>query len=325
MTTTAMAAKSSLTQRLVSAAIGLPVLVGVCLWEVIPFVLLTVVLALVARCEITRAYEQRGIRPSAVLSLMGALLPGMVLFLPSPFEWSATEAAAIPANPLPFLLLLACGLIAASLWETAAASHVSHIHTGRNIAYGLLCGAYVSLFSGVSLRRICPWRGPGGALFPLANGASLTPLTMACTMAGDSAAYFLGRAAGRHKLAEGLSPRKSTEGLLGGMVANILVGAAAGYIHPVRSAGRRGGGAAGTAGRPVQIRPQARNRHQGLRLRHSGARWGSGPLRQPSLYRSGRTAAGESLRAIESAYQRSENRNAPAEETPPCHLPGCFD
>lgn len=223
----ALAAKSSLTQRLMSAAIGLPVLVGVCIWGAMPFVLLTVVLALVARREITTAYERRGIRPNALLSLTGALMPGVVLFLPVPFTWDTGAAA--PANPLPFLLLLACGLIAASLWETATASHASHIRTGRNMAYGLLCGAYISLFSGVALLRICRCGEPTGLLFPVANGAELVLLTMASTMAGDSVAYFVGRSAGRHRLAEGLSPRKTTEGLFGGMAASLVAGAAAGY------------------------------------------------------------------------------------------------
>jgi CDP-diglyceride synthetase len=137
--------ESTLAQRWLSAAVGLPVLVGVCVWGVTPFVVLTVILALLARFEMTRAYARRQIRPNGLLSLMGALMPATVLLLPVPFDWG------MPATSLPFLLFLACGLIAASLWETGTASHADHVHAGRNLAYGLLCGAYVSLFTGVAL------------------------------------------------------------------------------------------------------------------------------------------------------------------------------
>lgn len=213
---------SSLAQRLVSAVVGTPLLVGICVWGERPFVALTVLLALAARSEITRAYQRLGIHPNGLLSLLGALAPAAVLFLRMPL------GAGMPAAPLPLLLILACGLIAASLWETGEASHARKIHTGRNMAYGLLCGAYVSLFGGVALLRVSPWRGASGIWPDLDGGAALVLTTAACTIAGDSTAFFVGRAAGRHKLAEGLSPKKTTEGLAGGMAASLLFGGVAG-------------------------------------------------------------------------------------------------
>lgn len=222
--TTSAVAPSSLTQRIISAVIGVPILVGICIWGEIPFVVLTIVLALVARSEIMRAYAHLGLKPNGLLSLMGALMPAAVLLLPLPL------GSRIPATPLPVILILACGLVAASLWETGEASHTEEIHTGRNMAYGLLCGTYVSLFGGVALLRVCHWEGPAGIVPGLANGAGLVLLTAACTMAGDSAAFFVGKAAGKHKLSEILSPKKTTEGLAGGMVGSLLVGGLLGYL-----------------------------------------------------------------------------------------------
>ena len=40
----------------------------------------------------------------------------------------------------------------------------------------------------------------------------------------DAGAYFAGRAAGRHKLAPAISPNKSVEGALGGIIAGTLGG-----------------------------------------------------------------------------------------------------
>ena len=199
-------------QRVVTALIGAPLLVAVCLWGARPFAALMVLLALVARSELHRAYRRSGLAPNGFLSLLGALLPSAIFAL-SPSPSGGTFSA-----PLSLLLVLACALVVASLYETWLASESPTIQTGQNLAYGLLCGAYVSLFGGIALLRICP------------GGANLVLLTAACTMAGDSAAYFVGRAKGRHKLAAGISPKKTTEGLLGGMAASLLVGSALGYL-----------------------------------------------------------------------------------------------
>lgn len=208
-----MSKPSALVQRVLTALVGMPILAGVCLWGKVPFTLLTVALALIGRAELQRAYHQRGIHPNGLLSLLGALLPLGVLL-----------------QPLPLALVLACGLVVASLWETGVASHTTEIHTGRNLAYGLLCGAYVSLFGGVALLRVSAWHGPQGLWPLLDSGACLVLLTAACTIASDSAAYFVGRALGHHKLAEGLSPKKTTEGLLGGITASVLVGSGLGWL-----------------------------------------------------------------------------------------------
>jgi phosphatidate cytidylyltransferase len=47
-------------------------------------------------------------------------------------------------------------------------------------------------------------------------------LLLSCLMFGDSTAYFVGSALGRHKLAPAISPGKSWEGLAGGVVGGVL-------------------------------------------------------------------------------------------------------
>jgi phosphatidate cytidylyltransferase len=210
--------------RWATAAVGLPVLIGVCLWGEVPFTVFTILLALIARSELHHAYARLGVEPNGLLTLLGAVVPGgLILFRP------LYEGLTISAS-LPLLLILACSLVMASFWETGRASHVARIHTGSNIAFGLLCGAYASLFGGIALLRTCTWHGPNG-LFPTVEGGALIVLvTLSCTIASDSSAYFVGRVAGHHKLAEGLSQKKTTEGLLGGILGSILAGSAAGTL-----------------------------------------------------------------------------------------------
>ena len=115
---------------------------------------------------------------------------------------------------------------------------------------------------------------------------------------GDTCAYFAGRAFGKHKLCPVVSPKKTVEGAIGGVLGTMVFGVVVtlvysmaaepdGSLYPLQhwrfhvcdhcAAGLRGGGA-GHLWRPVCQRGQAPVRHQGLRHHLPGARRHSGPL-----------------------------------------------
>jgi phosphatidate cytidylyltransferase len=54
-------------------------------------------------------------------------------------------------------------------------------------------------------------------------GSGWVALAIAVTFGNDSGAYFTGRAFGRHKLAPAISPGKTVEGALGGLVASLAI------------------------------------------------------------------------------------------------------
>jgi phosphatidate cytidylyltransferase len=66
----------------------------------------------------------------------------------------------------------------------------------------------------------------GGGWAPAPVGLAWVLAVVLSTWAGDSAAYLAGRAFGRHKLAPAVSPGKTIEGALGGLLAAMLVSAA---------------------------------------------------------------------------------------------------
>lgn len=56
----------------------------------------------------------------------------------------------------------------------------------------------------------------------LNHGLALAILLLACTILADTFAYFVGKGIGRHKLAPHISPGKTIEGAIGGLVGAVI-------------------------------------------------------------------------------------------------------
>jgi len=108
----------------------------------------------------------------------------------------------------PLALALACALLVA-FWTIAGAVRLSR-HEARTggwpLAATLLFGCWLAMYE---LRVLGP--------IPLVS-------SMAVIWIADIAAYFAGRALGRHKLAPAISPGKTWEGAIGGCVAVVTIG-----------------------------------------------------------------------------------------------------
>lgn len=61
-------------------------------------------------------------------------------------------------------------------------------------------------------------------------GVKLLFFYLVCIWVGDSGAYYVGRNFGRHKMSPRISPNKTIEGLLGGVVTTYAAAAAAAFI-----------------------------------------------------------------------------------------------
>jgi phosphatidate cytidylyltransferase len=66
-----------------------------------------------------------------------------------------------------------------------------------------------------------------------ANGPRLLLFALAITWAADTTAYFVGRAMGKHPLAPHISPQKTREGSIGGLLGSLLIAWAAHYFIPM--------------------------------------------------------------------------------------------
>lgn len=187
---------SNLGQRLGTALILAAVSLGL-IWLGSGFFMLEViVLALAGSCEIFDLVERKRLRPLrrtgtlATLFLLGACFHSGILGLAY-------------ATLVSFVALLVMCVLRSQ-------SRVSVVLDG---AATLLCVMYVGwLFSSLVLLRALP------------QGAAWVTLLVVMMTATDTGAYFVGKIFGRHRLCPSLSPKKTVEGSLGGLLLPALFG-----------------------------------------------------------------------------------------------------
>ena len=158
------------------------------------------------------AWEWGGFGALRGIAPRGAYAAGVALLLLLAWRWTADRE---------HLLLL---LRAACLWWLIALLWLSLAPSRHRPALALLCGLPVLVPAFVSLARLDA--GSGGP----ARGPVLVLWLVLLVIAADIGAYFAGRNFGRRKLAPRVSPGKTWEGALGGLLMVLLV-AWAGAAH----------------------------------------------------------------------------------------------
>ena len=102
-------------------------------------------------------------------------------------------------------------------------------------AAGLGGGLYLGIGLG-SLLGLYHWSGASAGV-----GLRLVAIVVAAVVATDTLAYFTGHALGRHPFFPAISPKKSVEGAVGGVVGAVLVAGIAGplviSLNPVAAVG----------------------------------------------------------------------------------------
>jgi phosphatidate cytidylyltransferase len=185
-----------LAQRLLSALVGIPALVGLIAWG--PpwlFTGLVLLLALIAQLELYRMFGEAGIEADRAVGLaLGALV--VLAF-----------AAGRPVL-LPLSLSLAVIVVVALGLRRDAGTERAWI----GVTLTLLGVCYCAWLLGHAI-----W------LRALPGGRALTLFALGVTWCGESAAYFVGRRFGRRPLAPRVSPGKTVEGGVAQLIASAGV------------------------------------------------------------------------------------------------------
>jgi phosphatidate cytidylyltransferase len=180
-----------LIQRVISAAIGVPVILVLIYFGGNAYMIGVAAGLALAAAEfqhITREW----LEPATLLT--AALVAGIAVGARAGGGvWLAWLAAAIVIAPIAALLTpTKDGRIIDVLWALGGVTYVGFL------------GSFI-----VMLRYINY------------DARSWVYLTVLGTFAVDTAAYFVGRAIGKHKLAPRISPKKTIEGMIGGYVAGL--------------------------------------------------------------------------------------------------------
>ena len=99
-------------------------------------------------------------------------------------------------------------------------------YTGGMLSFGYAIRYHEYAFAPATLSL-------GARTFAVASGGLLLLLPVLVTWASDIGAYAVGRTMGRHKLIPSVSPGKTVEGAIGGLLASMLVAWA---VRAVRAA-----------------------------------------------------------------------------------------
>ena len=151
-----------------------------------------VLLGALGQWEFTGMFERAGVRTMRRLGLLGGVL--------------VTASFALPVSERVMLTAVLLGALTAALWQQRLGQ--MEWQPAVVTVFGIL---YVNWLLGYAF-----W------LRDLESGKEWVLLLVWVTWLGETAAYLVGSAAGRHRLAPMVSPKKTVEGALAQLVVSVL-------------------------------------------------------------------------------------------------------
>jgi phosphatidate cytidylyltransferase len=210
-----------LTKRIVFGVIAAPVAIAIVLYGGAPLAALLAVTAALGAWELFRIARASGLTP---LDDIGIALAGLVpLGVHAHYLGLYDPNARHALGPAALVVLVPLVLLAIALWargvsgkplSAVAVTVFGIVYTGGALSYGYAIRVHEYAFA-PSEWHIGSWAIPSGGLLLL--------LPMLTTWASDTGAYAFGRTFGKRKLIPAVSPGKTVEGSIGGLIASMFV------------------------------------------------------------------------------------------------------
>jgi phosphatidate cytidylyltransferase len=193
-----------LNKRVGSALIGIPLIIFILYTGGIFLILATLVLAALGLNEFYQLAEAKGANPYKILGLFGGLSLLIITYLYS-------KQPILDFNPyLGIISILYLLLLSNIFFNKNNSSIIDTAVTILGVLY--VCGLLIYLIliynfdlAGVQIGRKLIW------------------LPILATWMTDTSAYFTGLNFGKNKLAPQISPKKTIEGALGGIIGSIII------------------------------------------------------------------------------------------------------
>lgn len=198
-----MSAKGrSLKMRYISAAVGMPVGLGSCLFSPTLFAALATVLITIGMVEFYAMARTRGMAPHSIIGATCSIAICLLAWIGRPLDLLYSLAACT---------IIVCTFAMA---RTARDAIANISVTVFGIVYvGWLCSHIISL-------RMLPL--DGGDANTNFGGAGYVIMLLMLLWLGDGGAFFVWTAWGKHKLIPSVSPGKTVEGAIGGLVLTLI-------------------------------------------------------------------------------------------------------
>lgn len=192
---------NSVAKRVLASAIFLPCLIIIARRGGFYYLALIDIMILVGLWEFYKMMEAKGLRPYKALGIMSGLA----------LSWYVFFQQGVYANF--FLSVIFIGIMTLELARREKGLAVYHISvTIFGVFYVAWLGSHLIL-----LRELPHLKGLDYSL-----GFSFVMVVFALTWCYDSGAFFIGIRFGRHQIFPKVSPGKTVEGMLGGIVFSII-------------------------------------------------------------------------------------------------------
>jgi phosphatidate cytidylyltransferase len=180
------------------------------------FFLAALVVALLALEELMRMLDRAGYRPARLLGHLLVIVFFLVALTGAPGRLLGEALTLAVIGPLVTVLLRRS--LAGTMLDWAV-SVAATLYIGWLAAHAILLRAVFTppTVESFLLTDLARWP----ATLPVTSGTLWTLTAILVTWATDTAAFATGSAWGRHKLAEWLSPKKTWEGAVSGLLASL--------------------------------------------------------------------------------------------------------
>ncbi len=184
--------------RIISAAVGIPFLLFFIIIGGIPLKIMTLLVSLIGMYELYRAVSGR-LKPVHIVGFLLNIVYFLITF---------AENVYLSSNIFIYISVLIIMMI------TVVFHRTNNINDGAITIFGFF-------YVGVMLSLICRIRD---------FSIIFAWLPFIFAFASDTGAYFIGSAFGKHKLTPQLSPHKSIEGAVGGVITTAVLSALYAFV-----------------------------------------------------------------------------------------------
>lgn len=196
-------------QRIITGVIAAALFIPFVLYGNLPFTILVYIIAAVG------LYELLKMKAISIISIPGIIGLYMIASLMIPESLSLKLLAFTPYSKLELLMI---GVILLLIYSVIVKNHF----TFDDVGFILICVLYV----GIGFYYFIETRNVG--LQYVIYGLLIVWTT-------DSGAYFIGRKFGRRKLWPEISPNKTIEGFIGGIIVAVIFACLMQIIYPISS------------------------------------------------------------------------------------------